>query len=65
MTALQNPYTAYGQTKSLRAWSCDPRCEVSLSALSDRISQDFAAEGTGRLKHPRGVRRPPGATNST
>lgn len=35
---------AFGETKSLRSWSADPRCSVSLSTLARRIAKGVPAE---------------------
>lgn len=35
---------AFGETKSLRSWSTDPRCSVSLSTLARRIAKGVPAE---------------------
>lgn len=35
---------AFGEAKSLRSWSADPRCSVSLSTLARRIAKGVPAE---------------------
>lgn len=41
---LTSKLLAFGETKSLRSWSADPRCSVSLSTLARRIAKGVPAE---------------------
>lgn len=41
---VTNKLLAFGESKSLRSWSTDPRCNVSLSTLARRIAKGVPAE---------------------
>jgi hypothetical protein len=41
---VKSKLVAFGESKSLRSWSADPRCNVSLSTLARRIAKGVPAE---------------------
>jgi len=41
---IKTKVLAFGETKSLRSWSADPRCNVSLATLARRIAKGVPAE---------------------
>lgn len=41
---VRNKVTAFGESKSLRSWTTDERCNVSLSTLARRIANGVPAE---------------------
>jgi AcrR family transcriptional regulator len=54
--ALLGVVGAFGETKSLIAWSEDPRCLVTLASLRDRLRKGWPPEeamATARLRPPR------------
>jgi len=41
---IRTKLLAFGETKSLRSWTADPRCNVSLATLARRIAKGVPAE---------------------